>query len=154
MGNQAHLYHIKVSTLSSELSHLFNQGTNSADLIRLEDESRNALKALIKQFINGNDENAYVSPISNDKIKVIFGMVTHKDKTQKSLNLPLFSRISLKRCMEHLALMGIPAAFGFIADQTVAAVGKVKPKKTRKKKVASAPIPIMSNSTDANPKNT
>lgn len=45
-GHRASLYHLKISTRSSHLSHLFNQGVNSIELIELEEASRNKLKQL------------------------------------------------------------------------------------------------------------
>lgn len=43
-GYRGVLYHLKISTRSSNLSHLFNQGLNSIDLIELEDELRKKMK--------------------------------------------------------------------------------------------------------------
>ena len=69
-----------------------------------------------------------VAPIVDDKFKVIFGIITHKNKDDKSLNLPLFSRISLMRCMKDLRTMGIESEFSFIADKSAQTDGKKKRK--------------------------
>lgn len=65
--------------------------------------------------------------------RVVFGIVTRKDPAGRSLNLPLFSRISLMRGMKALQLMDVRGSVIFIADQTIAADGR---KKKRKKKGA------------------
>lgn len=108
-NNIAQLIHVKISTRSSTLSHLFNQGLNSVELLRLHDESKNKLKAFL-----GNEEHHLV--IERGNYAVIFGIITAKDRLKKSDNLPIFSRISLARTMNALKLMGIQGSVVFIKD--------------------------------------
>lgn len=131
--DKAVLHHIKISTQSSYLSHLFNQGTNSIHLIRDEDEAREKLKQLVQQKVDDVLTNEFVAPIDGDIFKVVFGIITHKDPGDKSLNLPLFSRISLMRAMKDLKRMGIEAEYCFIKDETETSPGKKKKRKPRKK---------------------
>lgn len=112
------LYHLKISTRSSHLSHLFNQGVNSIELIELEETSREKMKRLLIGGLNGNDQDAYLGPFERFDFKVIFGIITHKNKVDKSGNLPLFSKISLMRNMQRLDLMKVQSAFIFIEDQS------------------------------------
>jgi len=103
-----HLIHIKISTRSAALSHLFNQGLNSVELLRLHQESRKKLNKLTnKKYSNLVEKGTFV---------VVYGIVTAKKADRKSDNLPLFSRISLKRTLERLKLMGIQARVVFIKD--------------------------------------
>ncbi|QBR69980.1 sporadically distributed protein, TIGR04141 family [Beijerinckiaceae bacterium] len=115
-GHRGVLYHLKISTRSSHLSHLFSQGVNSIELIELEPTSRNKMKNLLIARLNGNDQERYLAPIEAFDFKVIFGIITHKDKALKSGNLPLFSKISLMRNMQRLDLMKVPSALAFIED--------------------------------------
>lgn len=132
-GDRGVFYHIKVSTFSAQLSHLFNQGTNSVELLKLEGEARDKLAGLVDASGISNESKAvFKEPLENEKYAVVFGMVTHKNKNQKSLNLPLFSRISLMRNMKTLQLMSIPASYGFIEDQSPKNDGKKK-KRSQKK---------------------
>lgn len=133
---KAVLHHVKISTLSAQLSHLFNQGTNSIHLLRDDDEARQRLKALVEAKSHG--AAAYIQPITDDKFKVVFGVITHKDLSDKSANLPLFSRISLMRAMKDMRRMGIEAEYSFIKDDKVGSVGKVKKRKPRTKKSGEA----------------
>ncbi|WP_223547913.1 DUF6119 family protein [Pseudomonas sp. A-B-19] len=112
----ANLYHIKISTRSSQLSHLFNQGVNSAELLILEAVCRDALKELIVDRIGSNDEREYCDPVDAKKLKVVYGVITRKNPAELSDNLPLFSKISLMRCFKSLELMQIPAALIYIPD--------------------------------------
>lgn|SRR5258708_275302 len=43
-------YHIKRSTLSSQLSHLFNQGMNAIEAVKIEPQSLGKLIELIRSF--------------------------------------------------------------------------------------------------------
>ena len=124
-------HHVKVSTLSSQLGHLFNQGANAIELIKLEDEALEKLKSLINEKVDDNDQEELIAPLDDQNHHVVFAIVTHKDKNQKSKNLPLFSRISLMRNMKALHLMNVRASFGFVEDKTRKTDGR---KKKRKRK--------------------
>lgn len=112
----ATLYHIKISTRSSQLSHLFNQGTNSAELLILEHTCRSALKRLITEKIGSNNAREYCEPIDSQRLKVVYGVITRKDPAALSDNLPLFSKLSLMRCFKSLELMRTPAVLTYIPD--------------------------------------
>ena len=100
--------HIKIDTKSSSLSHLFNQGLNSVSLIRSNSESKDKLIEMIKSY------SGFWEAIQSNKYNVIYGIVTKKDPSEKSDNLPLFSRISLSRVLEQYKLFGISCNVIFI----------------------------------------
>ncbi|MFD0917239.1 DUF6119 family protein [Pseudahrensia aquimaris] len=135
-NNLVILHHVKRSTVSAMLSHLFNQGLNSVQLVRDDSEALENLKALAVDKAADGEEAEILAAFEGNRFKVVFQIITHKDKTAKSLNLPLFSRISLKRTMKELRRMGIDAEFCFVENQVEAAEGK---KKQRKKKADDAP---------------
>lgn len=128
----AAFYHIKVSTLSAQLSHLFNQGINAIELMRLEPQAVDKLEALIREVLADGDAGTMVALVRDRKCRIVFGIVTRKDPGGRSLNLPLFSRISLMRSMKALQLMDVPGRVIFIADQVVAAEGRKKKRKKKK----------------------
>lgn len=139
MGDVAAMHHIKISTVSSKLSHLFAQGLNSIELLRGSESAVENFKKLIKEeLIKKKDPKAeygtFEKPIENKKFKVFFQIITHKDKNKKSLNLPLFSRISLKNTMKKLRVMGIDAEFCFVKDDSPKKPNKKKQKKILKNK--------------------
>lgn len=104
------LAHIKISTRSSSLSHLFNQGINSVELLRRNEEAQNKLKVLIE---NNAD---MLSLIDEGKYSVSYGIITKNDKERKSKSLPIFSRISLLRTINALKTMNVPVQIYFIYD--------------------------------------
>lgn len=136
-------YHIKVSTLSAQLSHLFNQGVNAIELIRLDPQAVDKLDALIRESPSEQDAAAIIELVRNRSYRVVFGIVTRKDPRVRSLNLPLFSRISLMRNMKALRLMDVNGNVIFIADQAAAAQGRKKGRKKRGLPAAAMPPPII-----------
>lgn len=134
VGNTAVLHHIKLKTLSGSLSHLFNQGVNSVWLIRGEPAALARLKALLTQEAPVGTDAAFHKPLDDKKEKVVFGVVTTKAPAAKSNNLPLFSRISLRRAFKDLEVMGIEAELCFIADKSPPKPAKARKRKPRAKK--------------------
>ncbi|MEW5704368.1 MAG: DUF6119 family protein [Pseudomonadota bacterium] len=140
-GDTAVFYHVKVSTLSAQLSHLFNQGVNAVELIRLEPQAIDRLEALIREALVEGDPDPLVALIRNRHYRIVFGIVTRKDPAGRSLNLPLFSRISLMRSMKTLQLMDVPATVMFVTDQTATAEGRKKKRKKKAEVVAGEEVP-------------
>jgi len=132
------LCHVKVSTRSAQLSHLFAQGQNSIEIMKSEAETRDKMKALIKDRLNGQDEATYLAPIDNGPYKVVYAIISKRNKTGKSKNLPLFSRISLMRSIKALNLMGVTTVYCFVEDQVAKKAAQPKPKKKRKAKAQKA----------------
>lgn len=137
VDDQAVLHCVKISTLSAQLSHLFNQGTNSVNLMRSEQQALENMKELVGAGRPDPEREALVAPLENNKFRVVFGIVTHKNKADLSNNLPLFSRISLMRCMKELRRMGVDAEYCFIPDTSPATAGKTR---KRKKKAAEPEV--------------
>jgi uncharacterized protein (TIGR04141 family) len=134
-GDRAVLHCVKISTLSAQLSHLFNQGANSVNLMRSEPESLTKMQHLVGEGLDDAEKSALIAPLINDKFRVVFGIITHKDKVSKSDNLPLFSRISLMRCMKEFRRMGGDAEYCFIPDNSPKSDGKKRQRKTKEKLV-------------------
>lgn len=127
----ATFYHVKVSTLSAQLSHLFNQGVNAIELMRLEPQAVDRLEALMREALPGPDADALAALVRDRNYRIVFSIVTRKDPAARALNLPLFSRISLMRSMKALQLMDVQGNVIFIADRVAAAAGWKKTRKQR-----------------------
>lgn len=103
------LAHIKISTRSSSLSHLFNQGINSVELLR---RSKAAQKKLLALLDNNDKMEAYVN---EGKYSITYGIISKK-VNMKSKGLPIFSRISLLRIVNTLKVMNVPVRILYIND--------------------------------------
>ncbi len=116
--DQVNFYHVKRSTRSAGLSHLFNQGVNSIELmIRVDSCMADKIIPLIQSKTSDFTVEKVSSSLQNRQIKVVFAIVSkRKDATPK--NLPLFSRISLRRAIQILQLMNVDIELGFIEDKS------------------------------------
>lgn len=133
-NGSAVFHHIKRSTFSAKLSHLFNQGVASIELLKLENRPVDKLKSIIEEIAAEDEKNRFKEPLELEeaRFRVEYGIITHKDKEAKSENLPLFSRIILRRVMKHMRIIGVEAIYGFIKDSLPQRPGKKKPSKAKK----------------------
>lgn len=121
-GEQNIFYHIKHGVNSAKLSHLFQQGLTSIDLIKNDNNSKDTLTNLIietrqeKNGIQANDAISVNAFLRNGKYKVIYGIINPKDASKKSKNLPIFSCISLKNAIDRLKMQNVEVAFCFIKN--------------------------------------
>ncbi|MGE4290619.1 MAG: DUF6119 family protein [Desulfovibrio sp.] len=106
--SSALLIHIKIGTRSSSLSHLFNQGVNSVELLRESEEAQQKLKDLVAKDCH--------SAIDSGNYSILFGIITSKNSSEGAKNLPIFSRISLMRTANALKRMNINTSVAFIKD--------------------------------------
>lgn len=124
--------HVKIGTSSSTLSHLFNQAANSVQLLRTSEEASNKLLKLVKEKAGDDTADQVAEALNNNSYKVSIAIVSHKrNPERKSANLPVFSRISLRRALIALKAMGATATVQLVQDTTDRA-GKPKPRKPRK----------------------
>lgn len=130
--------HVKMSTASSELSHLFNQGANSMELFRSNDDVAAKLRDLIKSKSTSTASSKRIlDALDAGLVRVDYVVVTHKPVTGGVSNLPLFSRISLSRAARTFRAMGVPVGLSFTADLAPDRAGVQKPRKPRVKKAAA-----------------
>mgnify|MGYP003627906700 CR=1 FL=1 len=108
--------HVKRSTLSSGLSHLFMQGTNSYELLVGEQESRKKFAELLKPHLADVQIDTILNEIQNGQMAISFVITTHKDVSKGALALPLFSKISAYRTLRTLNRYRIPARISFAPD--------------------------------------
>jgi len=93
------LIHIKYYGGSSVLSHLFNQGLVSGELFKAEKGFRDKVNAeLGESFKLTNTDN-----INAPDYKIIFAIISH---VKKELDIPFFSKVSLKNAKKRLETIG------------------------------------------------
>ncbi|QNT79166.1 DUF6119 family protein [Entomobacter blattae] len=115
-GGTLIFHHVKRHTKSAPLSHLFNQGINSIELLIRNKQARKQFRELLNKPKNKIklDDN-----FTDQNLKVIYQIITSKDPSKKSLNLPLFSRISLFNIMERLKMLRIEGFFCFVKESNL-----------------------------------
>lgn len=116
-AGEALFIHVKRSTKSQSISHLLNQGQNSAQVIRSFDESLGKLHHLLHLTMKKLPFTMKKLPSNRqERFKVCFAIITHKDISKKSENLPFFSRISVMRTLKYLDSINVEAWYEFVPD--------------------------------------
>jgi uncharacterized protein (TIGR04141 family) len=125
------LVHVKIGTSSANLSHLFNQAANSAELLLSVDQSRVKLKKLIEKKSDVETATRVFKDVEERNFSVTIAIVSHKRTPEKkSDNLPIFSRISLRRSLRILRAMRVPVSVQLVPDATNRS-GRKKARKPR-----------------------
>ncbi len=94
------LIHLKPYSGSSTLSHFFNQGLVSADLLLSDKEFRD--KANNKINASSNDEKFRID--DNKSLRIVYAII-QKDKGGSLPHIPFFSKVSLKYVKSRLKAM-------------------------------------------------
>ncbi len=131
-NSRALLRHVKIGTKSSQLSHLFSQGTGSIELLKLDPTAATRLATLVTAKA-GPSGPTLTAPIAAGTYAVRYCIVTRKNPSGRSNNLPLFSRMNLMRAAKFLKLTGVDRTICYIAD-----ISAPKPKKKQSRKKSAA----------------
>ena len=94
------LIHIKRYTGSSNLSHLFNQGVVSGELLQMERRFRELVNKELPE--SHKIENVEKRPLAG-QYKVVYAIISEYDE---ALEIPFFSKISLKNAVRRLESIG------------------------------------------------
>ncbi len=112
-----HLIHVKDKTSSTRLSHLFNQGTVSGYVLKLDNQFRNDVHCLIEKIQKENKQTGFdnmigaaTSEFDPSKLTVVYAVIGTGNK-----RLPFFSLITLRRAVQDLRAVGYNVKFSWIA---------------------------------------
>ena len=137
-GDIGVFHHIKRSTVSTRIEPPVQSGKQCHRTDKLEETCLNNLRELITARVSADSCASFVAPLAGKKYRVVFGIVTHKERTRKSENLPLFSRVSLMRIARSLRLKDTSCQFGFIPDLSERKAGVTKKRKPKAVPVGEA----------------
>lgn len=70
------------------------------------------LKILLK------NDNYFISPLTQNKIKVVYGIIARNVENKKLSDLPLFPQITLYRVLKNFNTIGVDAKCMYIEDKT------------------------------------
>ncbi len=113
-GARAVFIHVKRSTRSTGLSHLFSQGAGAIELLLGDEEAVGKLEAMIDDVNDISGDGGIRRALAEGAVKVCFAIVTDKDPANGYSNLPLFSQINLRRALRQFKVMRIETTVGFI----------------------------------------
>ena len=122
--HRAVLCHVKKWTRSSDFGHLVNQGVNSIRLLKDEETAMGRMMGVVSERAKGYGGSEWKEPLEQEAFKVQFAIISKKDPDGGASNLPLFSRITLRRGIRELVRMGASVEFGFVRDASAGSVGR------------------------------
>ena len=117
ISRKKELIHVKNKTSSSRLSHLFKQGTVSAQVLAGDSQSRNMIRKKIKEVELETQQTGYESilPASNEdflasKFTVVYAVLS----TGSEQRLPFFSLLAFRQAAQYIQTLGYKCAFSWI----------------------------------------
>ena len=100
-------------------------------LLRTNEEAARKLRNLVNERAGADTAQRAAEALKNNAYAVSIAIVSHKRTPErKSANLPIFSRISLRRTLVALKAMRVTTTVQLIPDATDRA-GRPKPRKPR-----------------------
>lgn len=142
------LIHIKGQTRSSCLSHLFNQGTVSARVLKTDGAFRDKLR----EIIGSNDCENLIPGASEAFIPNNFTVGYAVLTSSRTPKLPFFSLVTFRQAAHELEALGFKTAFAWISKPVSTSIGKTKAERKSGTNVAhiastSAPSPMVEHAT-------
>lgn len=102
------LIHVKHRGSSSTLSHLFMQGLNSAERLRMDAHFRSEARKIVAQA-DPSFSTVIGDPVDPAKHTIVFGVITRSTRSTP-MTLPFFSVVSLRAAAQRLQGLGYQVA--------------------------------------------
>lgn len=115
LSAQKTLVHIKPYAGSSTLSHLFNQATVSAELIKSDPAFLSLANAKIAEISTNDDYQL----LSTDRFNIVFGIISYDEGERP--HLPFFSKVSFRYTKQRLLAFGYSVSIKKISREQTAA---------------------------------
>ena len=101
---------------SAGLSHLFAQGSVSAEILLGDKEFRKKARAVLKKVCSGLQDAIPLDSFKSDGIEVVFLILGEDSATLKS-NLPFFSKVNLSKAFENLSQRGFKVSIAGVETE-------------------------------------
>ena len=119
LNSEGHLIHVKKKTESCVLSHLFNQGSHSAELLVLDSEFRNRARKKIEEVQVESGKSGYVDVIPEhdsqsirSDLTIVYAVISNQEEPK----LPFFSMVSFRHAARRISPLGYKLAFAWIKE--------------------------------------
>ncbi|AMT96885.1 hypothetical protein A3K91_1279 [Psychrobacter alimentarius] len=90
---------------SAGLSHLFAQGSVSAEILLGDKEFRKKARKVLKKVSSGLQDSVSLDNFKSDGVEVVF-LILGEDSASLKSNLPFFSKVNLSKAFENLSQRG------------------------------------------------
>lgn len=117
MTNEKQFIHVKHRKGGSAgLSHLFAQGSVSAEVLLGDKEFRKKVRKVLKQVSGGLQGSVPLENFKSDGVEVVFLILGEDSKSLKD-NLPFFSKVNLSKAFENLSQRGFKVTISGVGTE-------------------------------------
>lgn len=101
---------------SAGLSHLFAQGSVSAEILLGDKEFRKKARDVLKRVSNGLQDSVSLDSFKSDGVEVVF-LILGEDSISLKKNLPFFSKVNLSKAFENLSQRGFKVSIAGVGTE-------------------------------------
>lgn len=101
---------------SAGLSHLFAQGSVSAEILLGDKEFRKKARSVLKRVSSGLQDSVSLDSFKSDGVEVVF-LILGEDSTSLKSNLPFFSKVNLSKAFENLSQRGFKVSIAGVGTE-------------------------------------
>ncbi|QSR46483.1 TIGR04141 family sporadically distributed protein [Aeromonas veronii] len=101
---------------SAGLSHLFAQGSVSAEILLGDKEFRKKARTVLRRVSSGLQDSVPLDSFKSDGVEVVFLILGEHSASLKS-NLPFFSKVNLSKAFENLSQRGFEVSIAGVGTE-------------------------------------
>ena len=101
---------------SAGLSHLFAQGSVSAEILLGDREFRKKTRTVLRRVSNGLQDSVPLDSFKSDGVEVVF-LILGEDSSSLKSNLPFFSKVNLSKAFENLSQRGFEVSLAGVGTE-------------------------------------
>ncbi len=101
---------------SAGLSHLFAQGSVSAEILLGDREFRKKTRTVLRRVSNGLQDSVPLDSFKSDGVEVVF-LILGEDSSSLMSNLPFFSKVNLSKAFENLSQRGFQVSLAGVGTE-------------------------------------
>ncbi|MBL0531306.1 TIGR04141 family sporadically distributed protein [Aeromonas caviae] len=117
MTNNKQFIHVKHRKGGSAgLSHLFAQGSVSAEILLGDKEFRKKARTVLKRVSSGLQDSVPLNSFRSDGVEVVF-LILGEDSASLKSNLPFFSKVNLSKAFENLSQRGFEVSIAGVGTE-------------------------------------
>lgn len=117
MTNNKQFIHVKHRKGGSAgLSHLFAQGSVSAEILLGDKDFRKKARTVLRRVSSGLQDSVPLDSFKSDGVEVVF-LILGEDSASLKSNLPFFSKVNLSKAFENLSQRGFEVSIAGVGTE-------------------------------------
>ncbi len=102
---------------SAGLSHLFAQGSVSAEILLGDREFRKKTRTVLRRVSSGLQDSVPLDKFKSDGVEIVF-LILGEDSASLKSNLPFFSKVNLSKAFENLSQRGFEVSVAGVGTES------------------------------------